>query len=161
MSDSDWRWFRRTFGNLRTLGCSGGCLGLIAVAINLFVGALAALAGSSDRRLDNLGTALLPSIGCVLLGAFGAWLYGEHMLPVGMRPRSHQLGAVLMGVAGLGLTTVAILYVAQGFPSDGAYRGRLLLSSRVPVRSVRYRHRKCHHAELNQSIGPWKAWTAS
>ncbi len=114
MTDSDWRWFRRNFG-LRALGCSGGCLGLIAVAVNLFFIGLAGMAGTSlDPRLDILGTALLPSIGCVLLGAFGAWLSGEHILPVDIRPRSHQLGAVLMGIAGLGLTTICFLYIEQG-----------------------------------------------
>jgi len=84
------------------------------VAVNvLFIGA-ASMAGSVDPRLDILGTALLPSIGCVILGAFGAWLYGEHILPVDMRQRSHLLGAVLMSIAGLGLTTIGIVYVRQG-----------------------------------------------
>ena len=90
---------------------------MIVVAANLlFVGAAAMADGSLDPRLNILGTALVPSFGCVLLGALGAWLYGEHILPVDMRPRSHRLGAVLMGIAGLGFATIAILYLMAGPP---------------------------------------------
>ena len=88
---------------------------MIAVAVNLFFVGLAGMAGTDlDPRLNILGTALLPSICCILLGAFGAWLYGEHILPVDLRSRSHQLGAVLMGIAGLGLAIIAVLDIEQG-----------------------------------------------
>lgn len=107
----------RSFG-LRAIECSGGCLGLMVVAVNVFLIGVAGLVGSDmgsvDPRLNILGAALLPSIGCVLLGAFGAGLYGEHILPLEMGQRSHQLGAVLMGIAGLGLTIIGILYVRAG-----------------------------------------------
>ena len=88
---------------------------MIVVAVNfLFVGVAAMADGALDPRLNILGTALLPSFGCVLLAALGVWLYGEHTLPVDMRPHSHRLGTVLMGIAGLGFTTIAILYLMPG-----------------------------------------------
>ena len=117
MTDSEWQWFQQKL-SLRSVGCSGGCLGLMVVAVNVFFIGAAGMVGSDmgsvDPRLNILGTALLPSIGCIFLGAFGAWLYGEQILPVDMRQSSHLLGAVLMGIAGLGLTTIGILYVRQG-----------------------------------------------
>lgn len=90
---------------------------MIVVAANfVFVGVAAMADGSLDPRLNILGTALLPSFGCVLLAALGVWLYGERTLPVDMRPRSHRLGAVLMGIAGVGFATIATLYLMAGSP---------------------------------------------
>ncbi len=74
MTDSEWQWFQQKL-SLRTVGCSGGCLGLMVVAVNVFFIGAAGMVGSDmgsvDPRLNILGTALLPSIGCIFLGAFG------------------------------------------------------------------------------------------